>query len=223
MAKEQVVTIDYATENVELYKQLNKRNQQYMYDFDRALQEKNIAVEKSDAVKFEMMNALIKAQKKGITARQMYGTVSQQVNHVVSGPKQDLSKPSSDFHLFVDGGLMLGSIFMIISGFTPQQRLGIMSLVLNFLFAGLAMLIITKASPKYIGTTDVKNKRFLIRYIGSTILGMLIWMVGMMVIQFIPEAINPVLDGTVYIVLGLVTLALRFYIKKAWNIRGTLF
>lgn len=40
MVKEQVVTIDYTTENAELYKQLNKRNQQYMYDFDRSLQEK---------------------------------------------------------------------------------------------------------------------------------------------------------------------------------------
>lgn len=223
MAKEQAVTIDYATENVQLYNQLNKRNQQYMYDFDRALQEKNIAAEKSNAVKFEMMTALVKAQKKGITARQMYGTVSQQVNQVVSGPKQDLSKPSPDLHLFVDGGLMIGSLFMIISGMASQQRLGIVALLLNFLFAGFAMLIITKASPKYIGTTDVKNKRFLIRYVGSTIAGMLIWMVGMMALQFIPEAINPVLDGTVYVVLGLVILALRFYIKKAWNIRGTMF
>lgn len=223
MAKEQVVTIDYATENAELYKQLNKRNQQYMYDFDRSLQEKNIALEKSDAIKFEMMTALIKSQKKGITARQMYGTVSQQVNNVLSNPKQDVSKPSPDFHLFVDGGLMIGSLFMIISGMTSQQRLGIVALLMNFLFAGLAMLIITKASPKYIGTTDVKNKRFLIRYAGSILLGMLIWMVGMATLQFIPEAINPVLDGTVYIVLGLVILALRFYIKKSWNIRGTMF
>lgn len=223
MVKEQVVTIDYATENAELYKQLNKRNQQYMYDFDRSLQEKNIALEKSDAIKFEMMTALIKSQKKGITARQMYGTVSQQVNNVLSNPKQDVSKPSPDFHLFVDGGLMIGSLFMIISGMTSQQRLGIVALLMNFLFAGLAMLIITKASPKYIGTTDVKNKRFLIRYAGSTLLGMLIWMVGMAALQFIPEAINPVLDGTVYIVLGLVILALRFYIKKSWNIRGTMF
>lgn len=223
MAKEQVLTIDYATENAELYKQLNKRNQQYMYDFDRSLQEKNIALEKSDAIKFEMMTALIKSQKKGITARQMYGTVSQQVNNVLSNPKQDVSKPSPDFHLFVDGGLMIGSLFMIISGMTSQQRLGIVALLMNFLFAGLAMLIITKASPKYIGTTDVKNKRFLIRYAGSTLLGMLIWMVGMATLQFIPEAINPVLDGTVYIVLGLVILALRFYIKKSWHIRGTMF
>lgn len=223
MVKEQDVTIDYATENTKLYKQLNKRNQQYMYDFDRALQDKNIALEKSDAVKFEMMTALVKSQKKGITARQMYGTVLQQVNNVLSDPKQDASKPSPDFHLFVDGGLMIGSLFMIISGMTSQQRLGIVALLMNFLFAGLAMLIITKASPKYIGTTDVKNKRFLIRYTGSTLLGMLIWMVGMAALQFIPEAINPVLDGIVYIVLGLVILALRFYIKKSWNIRGTMF
>lgn len=223
MGKQEEVMIDYATENVELYKQLNKRNQQYLYDFDKALQEKNIAMEKSQSVKFEMMNTLIKAQKKGITAKQIYGTVSQQVTHVIAGPKEDLSKPSSDFHLFVDGGLMLGSVFMIISGITPQQRLGIVALLLNFLFAGLAMLIITKSSPKYLGTTDIKNKKFLIRYVGTTILGMAIWMVGMIVIQFLPEVINPVFDGTIYVVLGLAALALRFYIKKVWNIRGTMF
>lgn len=223
MAKEQELMIDYVTENEMLYKQLNKRNQQYLYDFDRAMKEEKFSVEKLNAVKFEMMNALVKAQKKGITARQLYGTVAQQVAHVVSGPKEDLSKPSKDFHLFVDGGLMLGSVFMIISGITPQQRLGILSLIVNFFFAGLAILIITKASPKYIGTTDVRNKKFLIRYVGSTIFGMLVWMLGMIVIQYIPAAINPVLDGMIYVVLGLVILALRFYIKKAWNIRGTLF
>lgn len=222
MSQEQI-QIDYPKENLALYQELTKRNQQYMYDFDKALQAANVSTAKRHEIKYDMMITLVKAQKKGLTARQLYGTVAQQVATVLNGPQEDLSKPSPDWQLFIDGGLMLGSAFMILSGLTAQNRLGILSLLLNFLFAGMAMLVVTKASPKYIGTTNVRNKKFLTRYIGATILGMLIWMVGIMVLPLVPEAINPVLDGMIYIIIGLGALVLRFYLKRLWNIRGTMF
>ncbi|MBS4761769.1 DUF1129 family protein [Carnobacteriaceae bacterium zg-ZUI252] len=215
--------IDYATVNVELYKQLNKRNQQYIYDLDKALQAANVASLQRHSVKHDMMQELITAQKQGATARQIYGTVSQQVAAILSGPKEDFSKPSPDLHLFIDGALMIGAMFMVITGISSQSSFGIVSLLLNFFFGGFAMLIITKSSPKYLGITNFRNNKFLIRYIGMTALAMFVWVIGMGLMGLVPQAINPVLDGTVYIVLGVVIIALRFYLKRKLNIRGTIF
>lgn len=221
--KVEETTIDYAIVNVELYKQLNKRNQQYIYDLDKALQAGNVANVKRNQLKHEMMTELVEAQKQGKTARQLYGTVSQQVANILTGPKEDFSKPSPDWQLFIDGALMIGSIFTMVAGFSTSYQFGIVSLFINLIFAGFAVLIITKASPKYLGVTNVTNKKFLVRYVLATLLGMAVWMLGMMVMPVVPEAINPILDKTAYVVIGIALLGLRFFLKHKLMIRGTIF
>ena len=72
-----------------------------------------------------MLPVLVEKQKKGLTARQLFGTVTQQTQSVLEGPKKDPTVKSPDWQIAVDGGLMVGGFFALIAGITlflnPEQ------------------------------------------------------------------------------------------------------
>ncbi|MBS4750511.1 DUF1129 family protein [Carnobacteriaceae bacterium zg-ZUI78] len=224
--KEVIEHIDYAKENVVLAGQLTKRNEQYIHDLDKALSLANVSELDRQRLAYTMMQELIQNQKTGKTARQLYGTVAEQTKRILEGPKEDETKPSTDWKLFLDGGLLMGSFFMIMTGISANsQSLGIVSMLLNYVIMGLAMLVLTKASPKYQEMMKASTHKWvaLFKYLMITILTMLICVLGIFVTSFIPAVINPVLDKSIYLIIGVITLGAKFYLKKKLNIRGGLF
>ncbi|MBF0780946.1 MULTISPECIES: DUF1129 domain-containing protein [unclassified Granulicatella] len=222
---EQESVIDYASEVSHLTQELTKRNQAYIFELDKILSLNNLSEDKRYKIKYEMMSELVAHQKSGKTAKQLYGTVSQCAKSILEGPKEDLTKPSEDWKLYLDGALLMGSFFMLISVFTSAQQLGIVTLLLNYFVAGFAVLFVTKASQNFQEDTRLRKARWksLLKYLGMTLLSMIIWLGGMLLVTLIPEGINPVLPKNVYLVIGAITLVLKFYLKKKLNIRGGIF
>jgi len=58
--------------------------------------QRNISEEKRDAVYNEMLKSLIKGQKSGQTARQLYGTVTEYTNVLLASPKEKDKGRSED-------------------------------------------------------------------------------------------------------------------------------
>ena len=216
----EVKKVDVAT----LRSQLTKKNEQYILQLERSLKEAQVSKSKIASTLEEMLPVLVEKQKKGLTARQLFGTVTQQTQSVLEGPKKDPTVKSPDWQIAVDGGLMVGGFFALIAGITlflnPEQSeaMGVISLIMNFIVGGLALLALYKVTPDI---NQPKGKRGYIRYLVVSSLVMLAWLVIVMGTQLlIPASINYVFPAIVYLFIGSGSLVLKWYLKKTLDIRG---
>ena len=216
-------------ENSVLWSELTKRNEQYMIGLDRALTQANYDEESKHTLYNKMMKELVTNQKSGTTARQLYGTVSECAENVLQRQEATVSSERSpDWLIALDGGLLLGAIFALISGTSlltagenTQPGMGIISLILNFIAGGLSMLIVSKYQPD---VNAPKGKKGYFKYIGVLILSMVFWMLAMTATMVLgPPAINISLPATAYLIIGALSFALRVYLKKKFNITGGVF
>ena len=216
-------------ENSILWSELTKRNEQYMIGLDRALTQANYDEESKHTLYNKMMKELVTNQKSGTTARQLYGTVSECAENVLQRQEATVSSERSpDWLIALDGGLLLGAIFALISGTSlltagenTQPGMGIVSLILNFIAGGLSMLIVSKYQPD---VNAPKGKKGYFKYIGVLILSMVFWMLAMTATMvLVPPAINISLPATAYLIIGALSFALRVYLKKKFNITGGVF
>lgn len=216
-------------ENSVLWSELTKRNEQYMIGLDRALTQANYDEESKHTLYNKMMKELVTNQKSGTTARQLYGTVSECAENVLQRQEATVSSERSpDWLIALDGGLLLGAIFALISGTSlltagenTQPGMGIVSLILNFIAGGLSMLIVSKYQPD---VNAPKGKKGYFKYIGVLILSMVFWMLAMTATMvLVPPAINISLPATAYLIIGALSFALRVYLKKKFNITGGVF
>ena len=142
-----------------------------------------------------MMRELLDAQKTGKTARQLYGTVSECASNILVNPTDNEVKVrSTDWLIALDGGLLLGSLFAMISGVSLLTNsgedvvgMGLISLILNFIVGGIAMLIISKYTPN---PDAPKGEKGFGKYIFATTAAMLLWMLIMTVSMMLIPASN---------------------------------
>lgn len=216
-------------ENAELWRQLTKRNEQYMINLDKILSQANFEEAKKADIFHGMMAEMVAAQKTGRTARQMYGTVSECAENLLQrGEENTPPKRSADWLIWLDGGLLIGSIFALISGVTlytnPEQGTagtGVISLIMNFLVGGLAMMIISKYMPN---PNAPKGERGYGKYILSTVVAMLLWMLLMTLTNvYIPASINRALPALAYVIIGAVGMGVKILLKRKYRITGGLF
>lgn len=214
-------------ENAILWKQLTKRNEQFMMGLDKILTQANFDEEQKEKKYHQMMTELLASQKAGTTARQLYGTVSECAETILKQEEENPSR-SSDFLIAVDGGLLLGSIFALISGVTlltskqdTALGMGIISLIMNYVVGGIAMLIISKYTPD---NNAPKGKKGYGKYILATTLAMMLWMLTMtLTTGLIPVSINIPLSPYFYVAIGAAGFAAKIYLKKRFRITGSIF
>ena len=216
-------------ENSTLWSELTKRNEQYMIGLDRALTQASYDEENKHTLYNRMMTELVANQKSGTTARQLFGTVSECAENVLQRHEETVvSERSSDWLVALDGGLLLGSIFALISGMSlltagenTQPGMGIVSLILNFIAGGLSMLVVSKFQPD---VNAPKGKKGYMKYIGVLVLSMVFWMLAMTATMvLVPPAINMSLPAVAYLVIGALGFALKTYLKKKYTITGGVF
>ena len=213
-------------ENEALFKQLTKRNDQYMMNLDKALIAANISEKKRETIYNDMLKTLIKGQKSGQTARQLYGTVTERTNALLEGPKEEETGRSEDWKIMLDGGLLMGAMFALITGVSgfigkgQGSEMGLITMILNFIVGGFVILLISKNVPD----KNKTKKGSTLRYILISTAGMLGWMFLMTAsMAFIPSSVNILLPASVNIAIGVVAFAAKMYFKRKLNIRGGLF
>jgi len=215
-------------ENSALLQKLTKRNEQYMLSLNKALVEKNMSEAKKEEIFNDMLHNLVERQKAGETARQLYGTVTECADHLVAKPEQSQTGPSKNWKIALDGGLMIGGLFSLITGLSglfssveeASSSLGLITTLLNFIVGGLVILLIAKNMP------DRKNpkKGGMVRYILVSTTGMLALMVVMTgSMMVIPAAVNVPINAIGNIVIGILAFVAKYFAKRKLNIRGGLF
>ena len=129
----------YVSENRELEKQLTKRNQQYIFDLKKSLEAANLSEEEKTVALHEMLPILVQEQKGGKTARQLFGTVSERTEAIITKPVEQ--KESGPFLMWLDNTLLILGIFGLMLGvmgvFTKGQAqpYGLLTLFLMAMLA----------------------------------------------------------------------------------------
>lgn len=213
--------------------QLTKRNFRFMLDVDKLLRKGGLDLASCEVVYDEMVTTLIEGQAASQTAKQIYGTPSQTSEVILSKEikTQTQEEPSPDWQIAIDGGLMLGSLFTIITGIFALNRkgqagdqvylMGLLTIILNYVVGGYAMMRTAKVLPD---VDAPKGQKGYGKYILVSTLSMMAWVGLVMVSQaFLPPIINPILPPIAYLFIGSATLLIRFYLKKKWKIVGGIF
>lgn len=224
------ISVNYKEENEKLYQQLTNKNAEYFTKLQRALLKEDVDQEAVDQRLNAMMQESIDNQGEGVTARRLYGTVPEQAQLLLYGPSEEdkAAEPvelSPDWQLYVDGALLVGGVFAILSGISEywsgtegSSQLGLISLIANFLIGGLVMLAIGKTAPR----PGQKNNYW--KYFGASIGSIALWALTAAVINiFVPETINMPIPPIVSIPVGVIAIGIKWWFKRRYEIIGGMF
>ncbi|KAF1303984.1 DUF1129 domain-containing protein [Enterococcus saccharolyticus] len=217
----------YVSENRELEKQLTKRNQQYIFDLKKSLDAANLSEEEQAVALHEMLPILVQEQKGGRTARQLFGTVSERTESILTKPEE--VKESTPVLMWLDNTLLILGIFSLMMGVMglfvkgSTQVYGIITLVLMSMVGGWVFYLMYKYMYQYERPGADKSQRPKMWKVMLILIGsFFVWIATIAVSSLIPPTINVLLDPTIQVVIGAAALALRYYLKKKYNIVGSL-
>lgn len=221
------VTIDEKkAQNEALIEQLTNKNTSYIVKLNRQLKNRGWDDDQVTEVLYSMLPTIVEQQANHITAKKLYGTVTEQADHLTAGPnrKNNVVEKSEPWKLYIDGALLLGGLLAVINGVfqlfgngQTQNPMGAATLFINFLLAGGAMLVIGKYAP------EPGQKGGFMKYILASTLTMLVWMLFFSVgAALIPRVINPVVPPMVSIGIGVLAIIGKYFFKRAFDVHGSL-
>src|SRR5699024_11996691 len=156
---------EYVAQNRELETQLTKRNQQYIFDLKKALNAANLSEEELTVVLHEMLTVLVREQTSGVTARQLFGTVSERTDAIINKPAQETKPNSQPGMIWLDNFLLLLGLFGLFIGLVAQfskgqaQPYGVLTLFGTAAFWGWVFYLMHRYVYQYqIPGADVINR-----------------------------------------------------------------
>ena len=213
-------------QNLTLIKQLTNKNEDYVVKLNRHLKELGWDDDQVTEAFYDMLPNIVKEQDNGVLARKLYGPVTEQADRLTAGPNRQTQaiEKSPTWQLYVDGALLLGGLLALINGvlqlFTnteAQNPMGIVTLLVNFLLAGVAILVIGNYAPV------PGQKGGFLKYILASVLTMVVWMLAFSFIAaLIPPSINPPLSPAASIIIGIIALVAKYFFKRSFNVQGSL-
>ncbi|MBG9982407.1 DUF1129 family protein [Aerococcaceae bacterium DSM 111020] len=212
------------------FNRLTAKNQQFMVTLDRRLVDE-LDYEVRQLVYEEIVQTLLDGQDSGQTARHIYGTPTEVAQSIIDqelNPQTEEHTISPDWQIYVDGALLLGSIFTFLTGFSMAnsdveggQYFGIVTMILNYLAAGLAMLITAKSMPD---PNAPKGQKGYPKYFLASIGSMLVWFLIVSTSgALIPRGLNPILPPTAYMIIAVITFIGRILFKRHYDVKGGIF
>ena len=216
--------------NRELETQLTKRNEQYVHDLKKTLTVANLSEEMQTIELSTILPELVEGQKSGKTARQLFGTVSERADLILNKPAP--VKESNVFQMWLDNTLLLFIFLTLIAGVipmlskveNPSQQQGLLTILIAAATGGYAFYLIYKYVYKYDRPgADQTGRPGILKSMAIMLGIMLVWILIFTAAGLIPSGINIVLQPIVYVSLAVLAVAVRYYLIKKYDIRGSIF
>ncbi|ANZ57378.1 hypothetical protein BGL34_05530 [Fructilactobacillus lindneri] len=208
---------------------LTKRNADYMVRFKEALAQTKVVAEKQTDIIQEMIEEIKTAQKKGTTAKNLYGSVDHAVAMVVNPPKKPMG-PMTPERYAIDAGynvlwflvlfnFLYGAMFFLSPAAANQGgSAGITCIFISSIVAGIGMPAVTQ-----LFAPGVKHKHNGVVRAGMMALMFVIWMLIFYGSNMLPRVINPVVSPIVNIVIGIIGVGLILLMRSKFTITSGLF
>ncbi|USS93506.1 DUF1129 domain-containing protein [Fructilactobacillus ixorae] len=208
---------------------LTKRNEEYMVKFSAALADTNYPAEQRAELIQTMLQEILAAQKRGTTAKNLYGTVTEKLKVTLNPPKEPagpmtkkryLTDATYNFLWFlILFNFMYGAIaFMAPASTNRAGAAGITCIVISSIVAGLGMPFVTQLSAP-----DVQHKHHWLVRAGMMAVMFLVWMLVFYGSNLLPRIINPVVNPIVNIVIGVIGVVAILYMRSRFKITSGIF
>ena len=202
---------------------LTKRNADYMFRFNQALQATKLNPDKkAEAVK-KITTELLEGQKTGKTARNLYGNdVNVHVKEIVEGPTRpagamDPYWPSvlyNGLNFFTIFSIMFGIMFLISPASQKSgQTVGLVSIIVSSVIAGFALPMV----PRLFDSKREHRYALWLRIIGALIF-LVFWLLLFTLTSALPGFLNPALNAWVMIALGILGAAASILVKRQYKL-----
>ncbi|MBW1604833.1 DUF1129 family protein [Lactobacillus sp. Sy-1] len=209
---------------------LTKRNADYMFRFKQQLDQLNMPAEKKRETVDTMVSELVKEQKSGATARNLYGTVEQRIEFIKNPPREKEALftnywPNAGYNFFIFLALfsIMYGVTLLFSknSFSAEQAksYGVAVIVITSIITGALMPIFTRLFDPAVKHTSKWYSR-----LGLMVILAIVWIsvfFGLFII--IPNAINPVLPGIVYVVVAVLSFGASLFMRSKFKITTGLF
>lgn len=217
---------------------LTRKNEDFVYQLNKQLDAKGVQADKKDEFMSKTIADLQAGQKKGQTAKTLFGTPTAYAEELIhpKKPEADTLGTTNVWLLSLDNGMMFFAIFTFMFGLiafmnpsslSPNGHYGssgitailLISIAGGLLFGYLAKLMAPRKNPK---TGKMEARNIWLR-IGMIVLAFVIWIGIYTLTAYLPNGINPQLNKWVYIVLGAAVFGADIYFRQRFNIINNVF
>ena len=207
---------------------LSKKNQEFIRIATHQLVTDGKTDQEIQTILEDIIPTILENQPKGITARGLYGAPTVWAASLTAKEKREAeTKENDDPKLMImDSILFIFGFFAVLSSIvnlssSQPSVYGLTTLILGSIVGGLVFYANHHFIYRFYGPdTDRSQRPPLWRSALIMIGAILLWLVSIMATSLLPEIINPHLPNMVIVIIGGLTLALRFYLKKRFNIKS---
>ena len=209
---------------------LTKKNKHFIHIATQQFLKDGKTEAEINAIFNEIMPEILKEQSKGVPARTLYGAPIQWAHNFTLKEQYEKEHPKENDDpklMIMDSALFITSLFALVSAlttfFSTDQAIGygLITLLLVGLVGGVAFYLMYYFVYQYYGPdTDRSQRPPFWKSILVILAAMVLWLAVFFATSFLPAALNPILAPLPLAVLGAALLALRFYLKKRFNIRS---
>ena len=209
---------------------LTKKNQEFIHIATQQFLKDGKTDAEIKAVFEEVIPKILEEQAKGTTARSLYGAPTHWAHSFTVKEQYEKEHPKENDDpklMIMDSALFITSLFALVSAlttfFSTDQAIGygLITLLLVGLVGGLAFYLMYYFVYQYYGPdTDRSQRPPFWKSLLVMLATMFAWVFILFLSNFLPQAINISLPPLVLMVIGGALLALRFYLKKRFNIKS---
>ncbi|MBS7577086.1 MULTISPECIES: DUF1129 domain-containing protein [unclassified Enterococcus] len=212
-----------------LTKELTNKNSAYIFDLKKRLRELGKSEAEIQIVLEELLPEIVANQKNGLTARKLYGTVTEYTMQFEGtiGQTENKAENTTPWLMWLDNSLLLLGVLALMNGILglvskagENASYGVLTLFVMAAAGGLVFYLMYH----YFYRTDAANKdrKGWLKGIGIMVLAILVWVLLFSVTALLPATINPNLTAIPAIVIGAAALAVKWYLKRKYNIANAM-
>lgn len=208
---------------------LTKKNQEFIHIATQQFIKDGKTDAEIKAVFEEVIPKILEEQAKGTTARSLYGAPTHWAHSFTVKEQYEKEHPKENDDpklMIMDSALFITSLFALVSAlmsFFSNQPVayGLVTLISVGAFGGVAFYLLYHFIYRYYGPdTDRSQRPPFWKSLLVMLATMFAWVLILFLSNFLPQAINISLPPLVLLVIGGALLALRFYLKKRFNIKS---
>lgn len=209
--------------------ELTKKNQEFIHTATNKLIQDGKSDEDIKLILEEAIPTILENQKKGVTARNLLGTPTAwaaSFSQDTSQKAAETDKNTNPWLMWLDTSLLFIGVVALLNGImtffnTNATVTGLISLLALGFGGGASMYATYYFIYRHLGK-DKSLRPSWFKIIAALSLAMLIWIALYSATAFLPTSLNPQLPPLALLIIGGVSLALRYYLQRKYNIQNTM-
>lgn len=205
---------------------LTKKNQEFIHIATSQLIKDGKSNEEIKELLEEILPTIFENQKKGITARGLYGAPSEWAasQSRVATDNEDIPENENPWLMWIDSSLLILAILGFVNSamglFGQSSQYGILTLIIVCLGVGAGIYLMYHYVYRHMGVKENRPKIW--KAILFLMLATVVWSAIFLLASLIPSSVNPILSPIPTLLIAAIAFGVRYLLKKKYNIRNAI-